>query len=101
MDKKQHTLWLLAALAAPLAHNSGCGWAMAGLTALTVLPLCRIPKSWEDMSGFLATVQLFWLGAVAGMLLQNSAVYWPSDNGLAVPLTILALAGLTDSAAGP
>ena len=101
MDKKQHTLWLLAALAAPVAHDSGCGWAVAGLAALTVLPLCLIPKSWEDMTGFQAVIQLFWLGTVAGMLLQNSAIYWPSDNGLAVPLTILSLAGLTDSAAGP
>ena len=74
MDKKQHTLWLLAALAAPLAHNSGCGWAVAGLAALTVLPLCRIPKSWEDMTGFRAAIQLFWLGTVVGMMRQLSFV---------------------------
>ena len=99
--RKQHTLWLLAALAAPLAHYAGCGWAPALLAALAVLPLTLVPKSWDEMPGFLTVIQLLWLGAVAGTLLQNSAVYWPSDNGLAVPLTIVALAVLTDSAAGP
>lgn len=100
MHKKQHTLWLLAALAAPLAHYSGCGWAVAGLAALAILPLNLMPKSWEDMPGTLSIVQILWLGIVAGTLLQNSAAYWPSDNSLAVPLTILALAAMTDSAAG-
>ena len=101
MKTKQHTLWLLAALAAPLAHFSGCGWAMALLTALTALPLSLVPKCWDEMPRPLTVIQLLWLGAVTGTLLQNSAVYWPSDNGFAVPLAIMALAVLTDSTAAP
>ena len=45
MKTKQHTLWLLAALAAPIAHYAGSGWLMSGLVALAVLPLTMIPKS--------------------------------------------------------
>lgn len=101
MHKKQHTLWLLAALAAPLAHYSGFGWAMTLLVALAVLPLSLLPKCWDEMTKFPAVVQILWLGAVAGTLLRNSAIYWPSDNALVVPLVILALAMLTDCAAGP
>ena len=38
---------------------------------------------------------------MAGALLTESAAYWPSDNTLAVPLTILALAAWTSTAAAP
>ena len=100
-NSKQHTLWLLAAMAAPLAHFSGCGWAAALTVSLSVLPLALIPKSWDDLSKPMVVVQLLWLGAVTGTLLQNSAAYWPSDSGVAVPLTLLALAALTGSTAGP
>ena len=93
-SSKQHTLWLLAALTAPLAHFSGCGWLTAAVTAAAILPLTLIPKSWEGMSKLLALAELLWLGAAAGILLQNSAVYWPSDNDWVVPLTLLTLADL-------
>lgn len=98
---KQHTLWLLAAASAPLAHFCGCGWFAALLAAAVVLPLNLLPKSWEGMSGPLALLQLLWLGGVAGWLLQNSAAYWPSDNDLVVPLTLLTLAAVTPKSASP
>ena len=98
---KQHTLWLLAAASAPLAHFSGCGWLTALLAAAVVLPLTVLPKCWEDMRRPLAWLQLLWLGAVAGLLLRNSAAYWPSDNDLAVPLTLLALAAVTAKGSAP
>ncbi len=101
MKNKQHRYWLLAALFAPLAHFSGSGWLTAALTAAAVLPLSLLPKSWEGMGKPLAVIQLLWLGAVAGALLTESAAYWPSDNTLAVPLTILALAAGTSAAAAP
>ena len=101
MKNKQHRYWLLAALFAPLAHFSGSGWLTAVLTAAAVLPLTLVPKSWEGIGKPLAVIQLLWLGAVAGALLTESAAYWPSDNTLAVPLTILALAAWTSSAAAP
>lgn len=100
MENKQHRYWLLAALVAPLAHFSGSGWLTAALTA-AILPLTLVPKSWEGMGKPLAVIQLLWLGAVAGVLLTESAAYWPSDNTLAVPLTILALAAWTSAAAAP
>lgn len=100
MKSKQNTVWLLAALFAPLAHFSGSGWLTAALTA-AILPLTLVPKSWEGMGKPLAVIQLLWLGAVAGALLTESAAYWPSDNTLAVPLTILALAAWTSAAAAP
>ena len=100
-EQAQKTLWLLAALAAPVAHFSGCGWLTAGLTALAVLPLALLPKCWEGFSKPMALLQILWIGIVAGSLLPGSAVYWPSDNDLAVPLTILALAAWTGAAAAP
>ena len=101
MKSKQNTVWLLAALFAPLAHYSGSGWLTAALTAAAVLPLTLVPKSWEGIGKPLAVIQLLWLGAVAGALLTESVAYWPSDNTLAVPLTILALAAWTSAAAAP
>lgn len=98
---KQHTLWLLAALSAPIAHLSGTGWLTAALTALAILPLSLIPRSWEDVPKPLAYLQILWLGIVAGLLLPGSAANWPSDNTLVVPLTILTLAILTNAAAAP
>ena len=98
---KQHTLWLLAAASAPLAHFSGCGWLTALMTAAVILPLTLVPGSWEGMPKPLALVQIIWLGAVTGILLKNSAAYWPSDNDLVVPLTLLALAAATGKNAAP
>ena len=98
---KQHTLWLLAAVSAPLAHYSGCGWGSV-LTAVSVtLPLTLIPKCWEGMSRMLALIQMIWLGAVAGILIQNSAVYWPSDQKLVVPMTLLVLTAYTAKESAP
>ena len=101
MKPKQHTLWLLAAMSAPLAHFSGSGWLMTALAASAVLPLTLLPKAWEGMTKPLLLLQLLWLGAVAGALLSGSPAYWPSDNDLAVPLTILVLAALTGAPAAP
>ena len=95
MKTKQHTLWLLAALAAPIAHYSGFGWLMSAAAALAVLPLTRIPKSWEGLTRGMAFGQILWLGLVAGLLLPGSAACWPSEQDRAVPLTILTLAALT------
>lgn len=100
MQTKQHELWLLAALAAPLAHFSGYGWLAALITAGTLLPLFLLPKEWT-FSRPIALVQILWLGIVAGMLLPGSAVYWPSGNQTAVPLTLLTLAALTKRASAP
>ena len=95
MKGKQHTLWLLAALAAPIAHYSGSGWLMSAAAALTVLPLTLIPKSWEGLTRGMAFAQILWLGLVAGLLLPGSAACWPSEQDRAVPLTLLTLAALT------
>lgn len=97
---KQHTLWLLAAIAAPIAHFSGSGWLTGAITALLVLPLTLLPRHWE-LPKPIAILQILWFGVVAGDLLPGSAAYWPSDNLIVVPLTILALAALTDHHAAP
>lgn len=101
MANKQSKFWFLAAIAAPIANFASCGWLTASLAALTILPLAVLPKSWEGMPKWLAIAEAVWLGAVAGLLLQNSAAYWPSDNALAVPLTLLALAAFTGSGSAP
>jgi len=98
---KQHTLWLLAAIAAPAAHFSGSGWLTAAITALAVLPLTLLPKNWRIITKPLALLQIMWLGMVAGTLLPHSAAYWPSDNDLVVPLTLLTLAAFTNTHAAP
>lgn len=97
---KQHTLWLLAALSAPIAHFSGTGWLTAALTAAAILPLSLLPRNWS-LPRPIAILQILWLGVVAGLLLLGSAAYWPSDNTLVVPLTILTLAVFTNSGAAP
>lgn len=101
MQNKQHRYWLLAALSAPLAHFSGSGWLTAALAACAVLPLSLVPKDWSDLGKTQASIQILWLGAVAGTLLSQSSAYWPSDNHWAVPLTILALTAWTDAASAP
>ena len=83
---KQHTLWLLAAIAAPAAHFSGSGWFVTALTALAVLPLMLLPKSWEGMPKSGAVLQILWLGVAAGVLL---------------PLTLLTLAAFTGASSAP
>lgn len=98
---KQHTLWLLAALSAPIAHLSGSGWLTAAITALLIFPLSLIPRSWEDIPKPLGYLEVIWLGIVAGLLLPGSAANWPSDNTYVVPLTLLTLAILTNAAAAP
>lgn len=100
-QSKQHTLWLLAAVSAPLAHFSGCGWLTALAAAAVILPLTLLPKDWEGMPRALTVLQLLWLGAVAGLLIQNSAAYWPSDQKWVVPLTLLVLAAVTPGQSAP
>lgn len=101
MRHKQQTLWLLAAMAVPLAHFSGSGWLMTTLAALVVLPLALLPKEWEKLGKTISILQILWLGIVAGNLLPGSAAYWPSDNDFVVPLTILALAAGTTKKSAP
>lgn len=98
---KQHTLWLLSALSAPLAHFSGCGWFLSLMAAAITLPLTLLPKHWEGMAKPLMYLQMLWLGAVTGILLRYSAVYWASDHDLVVPLMLLALAAATSCKSAP
>lgn len=100
MQSKQSQVWLLAALAAPIAHFSGCGWLTVLITAALVLPLAILEKDWS-FSRPVAYTQILWLGIVAGSLLPGAAACWPSDNSVAVPLTLLALAALTGAAKAP
>ncbi len=101
MPTKSHTLWLLAALTAPAAHFSGCGWFVALLAAAALLPLTLLPADWEGLTKPHALLQILWLGLVTGAILKNAAVYWPSGNDLAVPLTLLTLAAITKPASAP
>lgn len=100
MKAKQSNLWLLAALAAPIAHFCGGGWLTALVTAAAILPLSLIGKDWCFPKP-IALAQIIWLGVAAGSLLPASAACWPSDNALAVPLTLLTLAALTGAAKAP
>lgn len=100
MHSKQSNLWLLAAIAAPAAHFSGCGWLTVLVTAAAVLPLTLPGRDWH-FTRPAALLQITWLGIVAGSLLPSSAWCWPSDNTLAVPLTLLTLAALTGADRAP
>lgn len=100
MQTKQHHLWLLAAVAAPAAHFSGCGWLTALCTAAAILPLSLLNKDWS-FSKPVALIQICWLGVVAGAILPGSATNWPSSSDLAVPLTLLTLGALTRAAHAP
>lgn len=100
MHSKQSNLWLLAALAAPAAHFSGSGWLTTLITAAAILPLTLLKRDWTFPRP-IALLQILWLGIVAGSLLPTSAACWPSDNALAVPLTLLTLGALTRAAHAP
>lgn len=100
MQSKQSQVWLLAALTAPIVHFSGCGWLTVLITAALVLPLAILEKDWT-FSRPVAFVQILWLGIVAGSLLPGAAACWPSDNSIAVPLTLLSMAALTGAAKAP
>lgn len=100
MQSKQSRLSLLAAMAAPIAHFCGCGWLSAVVTAAAAAPLILLKKNWT-FSKPVALAQMVWLGIVAGVLLPFSSLCWPSDNDLAVPLTLLTLAALTRAANAP
>lgn len=100
MKSKQSNLWLLAALAAPAAHFSGCGWLSALTTAAVILPLTLVKRDWS-FTRPVALLQIIWLGIVAGSILPASALCWPSDSDLTVPLTILTLAALTRAGNAP
>lgn len=100
MHSKQSNLWLLAAIAAPAAHFSGSGWLTALITAAVILPLSLLKRDWTFPKP-IALLQILWLGIVAGALLPAGAACWPSDNALAVPLTLLTLAALTPAAHAP
>ena len=100
MPPKQSNLWLLAAIAAPAAHFSGSGWLTALITAAAILPLSLLKRDWAFPKP-IALLQILWLGIVAGALLPAGAACWPSDNALAVPLTLLTLAALTRAAHAP
>ena len=100
MPSKQSNLWLLAAIAAPAAHFSGSGWLTALITAAAILPLSLPKRDWAFPKP-IALLQILWLGIVAGALLPASAACWPSDNALAVPLTLLTLGALTRAAHAP
>lgn len=100
MKPERPSLWLLAALAAPAAHFSGCGWLTILTTAAVILPLSLLKKEWS-FSKPAALLQILWLGIAAGSLLWESAACWPSDNALAVPLTLLTLGALTRAVHAP
>lgn len=85
-------MWLLAAMSAPLAHFSGCGWLTALLLSAAVLPVCVLPgDGWRRMGKFWCGLELAWFVAAAGVLVRHSAEYWPSSSSWFVPVTLLAL----------
>ena len=87
--------WLLAAMAAPLAHASGAGWLVAGVLAGIALPLTRrIGNGWERMGKPMLFAQLVWMSVMLGILLQSVENYWPAPRAYVVALTLLVLAAL-------
>ncbi len=96
---KQHTMLQLAAMSAPLALCAGCGWGTVLLASVVVLPLTCLPRRWEGMGLGLRWIQAAWMGLILGVLLKNSASFWPSHEGKTVPLILLALAYWTHNAA--
>lgn len=87
--------WLLAAMAAPLAHASGAGWLVAGVLAMLILPLSRrIGIGWQRMGKPMLFAQLVWMSVMLGILLQSVGNYWPAPRAYVVALTLLVLAAL-------
>lgn len=99
--EQQHNLWLLAAAAAPIAHYAGCGWFPGVLAALAVSLLMLLPLSWEGLPRAIAVPEILWFGIVTGVLLKNSAAYWPSEDQMTAPLILLGLAILTNETSAP
>lgn len=103
LTAQQMSVWLLAATSAPLSAASGAGWAAVALAGLAMLPLtCLSGRGWSGIGGATAVVEAIWLSLVAGLMLQNSAVFWPgSRSGWFVPLVLTMLITLTKPEAAP
>lgn len=87
--------WLLAAMAAPLAHASGAGWMAGAVLAMLILPLSRrIGIGWQRMGKPVLFAQLVWMSVMLGILLKSGGDYWPAPRAYVVALTLLVLAAL-------
>ena len=98
---KQQLLGLAAAMSAPLALCAGCGWGTILVAGVALLPLTCLPQNWRGMGKLLRWIEALWMGAVLGGLLRQSAAFWPSHEGLTVPLVLLALAFCTGGEEAP
>ena len=102
MDEKQHSAWLMAALAAPITQTaSNCSWSVTlvvGALCLVIgyglnkLTITRTPGKW------LAAIQWLWMLLVISEFMHWIMYFWPNHrNYHAVPLTLLALAAYATS----
>lgn len=102
VKQRQIGIWTAAAVSAPLAHNSGCGWLAAAVAAVLLLPLAGLAgDGWEKLGKWTARLEFLWLSVMTGVLLRDSGAYWESTGSWLVPLVILVLAAQTQPGAAP
>ena len=100
LSEKQHTRWLLAALAAPVTQAaSNCSWPAAlciALLCLAVTAGLQKLNVGDTQSRILSALQWLWMLLVISEFLHWILFYWPSYGSYhAVPLIILALGALS------
>ncbi len=91
--------WVTAAVIAPLAHASGIGWFSMVMGCLILIPISAFAsRGWTGLGKNLSALELLWLVLILPTLMKGSAAYWPAQNDLAVPVTIVLLTLLSGSA---
>lgn len=102
MNEKQHTSWMLAAMAAPVTHAaSNCSWpavAVVGILCLAIrygvekLDIDRTPGKW------LGAIQWLWMLLVVSEFMHWIMYCWPERKSYhVIPLVLLILAAYTVS----
>ncbi len=93
--KSNTSLWLLAAVAAPLAQtDSSSSWLAVLLVGGVCLGICwGLERIHDQPSPWLWVVQWFWLSLILGEFLHWTMYCWPDYQSYhAVPLVLLVLA---------
>ena len=101
-EEKQHTLWTMAALLAPLTQAaSNCSWPAAACTGVICVLLCWSLEHFGvegTSSKWIGAVQWLWMLLVVSEFLHWTMLCWPNHRSYhTVPLVLLSMAALASA----